>query len=88
MQPDIEASWIEHFLLGMSVVYRLHPLCSVLSAHVHILGEPEQALNSGETYYIVGKFHWCKFSYIWSNSPQNKFLYVLISYTRATRPHS
>ena len=38
-------------------------------------------------YRIAGKFRWCKFSYIWPKSPQNEFSYVLISHTRATRPH-
>ena len=35
----------------------------------------------------MGNFCWCKFSYIWPKSPQNKFSHVLISYTRVTRPH-
>ena len=38
------------------------------------------------TYRIAGNFRWCKFSYIWPKSPQNKFSYVLISHARATRP--
>ena len=43
--------------------------------------------SSDRSYHIAGNFRWCKFSYIWPKSPQNKFLYVLISYARATRPH-
>ena len=37
---------------------------------------------------IAGKFHWCKFLYIWPKTPQNKFSYVLISYARAARDHA
>ena len=42
--------------------------------------------NTIMPYCIAGNFRWCKFSHIWLKSPQNKFLYILISHARATRP--
>ena len=37
-------------------------------------------------YHVAGNFCQCKFSYIRSKNPQNKFSYVIVSYGSTTRP--
>ena len=61
----------------------VHISAQVLCSEYYIVYVHRMGFN----YRIAGNFHWCKFSYIWTKSPQNKFSHVLISYARAARPH-